>query len=186
MKFTKTIWLVIGAGIFIVALAALGMVIFQQVDEKSQLNKQLASSQSQLQSIQREPLSSQQAELEGQLNQAIPKFEALKTKLSQPVSNTVAALFDAAKTRGLVVTDMTSSSPTNESVPGATLLAMPVSVKVEGSVYQMVNYIAALNNLLKTSAIESVEITVPEQTSGDNASATSAIIQLAIYTYRGD
>ena len=185
MKLTKKFWIFVGTGVFIIALAALGMVVFQQVGEKSQMNRQLTASRSQLQKLDLVSLSSQQGELENGLSQTIPELESLKTRLSQSVSSnsTATVLFDAAKTYGLVVTGMTSTSPTDENVEGVMLVSMSVVIKVEGSVSQLVKYIAAINNLLKTSAITSVEIKVPEITNVDNASAN---IQLIIYTYRGD
>jgi uncharacterized small protein (DUF1192 family)/phosphohistidine swiveling domain-containing protein len=185
LKVSKKTWLVIGTGIFIIALAALGIVSFRQVHDKNQLNELLVSSQSVLQRNQFESLSSQQTELEERLSQITPEFEAVKAKLSQPVSSTAAAsaLFDVAKTYGLVVIEMTSSSPTNESVEGVTLSAMSVTAKVEGNMSKIGDFITALNNLLKTSAVKSVEITAPEMTNGDNASAS---IQLVVYTYRGE
>lgn len=185
IKFTKKFWIGIGIGIVIIALAALGMTAFQQVTEKNQLTRKLVSSRSQLQGLQLDSLSAKQAELENRLSQTIPELESLKARLSQPVSSnsTANVLVDAAKTYGLIVTGMTSTSPTAENVEGANLVSISVSVKVEGSVSKLVNYASALNNLLKTSAITSVEITVPETTNVDKASAT---IQLVIYTYRGD
>lgn len=185
MKLTKKFWVVIGTGVFIIALAALGTVVFQQVNEKSQLDKQLVSSQSKSQGLQLESLSSQRAGLENRLNQTKPEFESLKTQLSQPIgsSSTAAILFDGAKTYGLVVTSMTSTSPTDVNVKGAALVSMSVSIKVEGNVSKLVKYIAELNNLLKTSTITSLEMTFPKITSTDNASAT---IQMVIYAYGGE
>ena len=185
MNVSKKTWLVIGTGVFIIALVAMGIISFRQVYEKNRLNKLLASSQSVLQRNQLESMSSQQTDLEERLNRTTPEFEAVKAKLSQPVSSTTAAaaLFDVTEAYGLVVTEMTSSSQTNGSVGGATLSAMSMTARVEGDVSKMADFIAALNNFLKTSAIKSVELTIPETTNGDNASAS---IQLVIYTYRGE
>ena len=187
MKLTlnKRTWLITGLVIFVLALGALGMVGFQRFDEKSKLEKQLTKSQALLQGIRLESLSSQPAELENQLRQITPEFEAVKAKLSQPISSTAAAtaLFGTANDHGMVVTEMTSSSPTDESVEGVTLSAMSMTAKVEGKVSKMVDFITALNKILKTSAVTSVEIAVPETTNGDNATVS---IELVVYTYRGE
>lgn len=185
MKLSKTIWIAIAAGIFVIALAALGMVSIRQVDEKNRLETQLTSSQSRLQTLQTESISSQQTALEEQLNQTTPESEAVKAKLSQPVTSTAAAtaIFDAAKANNLIVTGMTSSSPADEIVAGVTLSAISMTATVEGNVSKMVGFVTGLNRLLKTSAVKSVEITVPELTNGDN---TTASIELVVYTYRGE
>lgn len=193
LKLNKKTGLFIGIGILIIVLGSLGMVSSQRLDEQSKLQKQLTTSQTRLQGIHLESLSSQPAELDKQLSQIMPEFEQVKAKLSQPVSSTAAAtaLFDVAKTYGLVVTGMTSSSPTNESLEGVTLSAMSMTAKVEGNVSKLVSFIAALNSFLKTSVVKSVEITVPEIPTGDNTTASSgdnatASIELVVYTYRGN
>ena len=185
LKLNKRVGLFIGIGIFVIVLSGLGMVSFQKFEEKNKLVQQLSTSQTRLQGIKLESLSSQPAELEKQLNQVTPEFEAVKAKLSQPVSSTAAAtaLFDTAKSHGLVVTEMTSSSPTNESVAGVTLSAISITAKVEGNLSKIVDFIPALNKLLETSAVKSVDITVPERTNGDN---TSASILMVVYAYRGE
>ena len=68
MKLSKTTVLVITAGIFIIALAGLGMVWFRQTQEQNQLSEQLASVQSRLSTVQLEQLVSRQSELSKQLN----------------------------------------------------------------------------------------------------------------------
>ncbi|MEK7353243.1 MAG: hypothetical protein AABZ77_01890, partial [Chloroflexota bacterium] len=189
----KKTGLVIGISIFVIALGILGMASFQKADEKSRLEKQFTSSQARLQGIKLESLSSQPAELEKQLSDIIPELERVKAELSQPISsaNATAAVFDVAKTHGLAVTEMTSSSSTNETVAGVTLSAISMTAKVEGKASEMVAFITALNSRLKTSVIKSVEITVPEISSTDNSSARvgdnrTASIELVVYTYRGE
>ena len=184
-KLNKKTGIIIGIIIFVIVLGFQGMTISKKLEEQSKIEKQLNTAQTRLQGIHLESLSSQPADLEKQLNQIMPEFEQVKAKLSQPVSSTAAAtaLFDVAKTYGLVVTAMTSSSPINESLAGVTLSAMSLTAKVEGNVSKLTSFIAALNNLLKTSAVKSVEITIPEMTNGDNATAS---IELVVYTYRGN
>ena len=193
LKISKKAGLIIGISAFLIATGVLGMAAFQKADEKSRLESQLTSSQARLQGIKLESLSSQPAKLEGQLNQLMPELEQVKAKLSEPISSTnaTAAVFDAARTNNLVVTGITSSSPFNESVQGVTLSSISITAKVEGKMSKMVDFIAELNRVLKTSVIKSVEITVPEINNADNITATigdntTANIELVIYTYRGE
>ena len=185
LKLTKKTGLFIGIGIFVIVLGFLGMASSKKLEEKSKLEKQLNTAQTRLQGIRLESLISQPAELEAQLNLVTPESEQVQARLSQPVSSTSAAtaLFDAAKTYGLVVTGMTSSSPKNDSLAGVTLSTMSMTVRVEGNVSKLVSFIGSLNSLLKTSVVKSVEIAVPEMTTGNN---TSANIELLVYTYRGN
>lgn len=185
MKLSKTSLLVISAGFLIIIIAGLGMVYFQKVDEQNQLSEQLALAQSGVSGMQLERLSSQQTDLEGQLSQAISQFEAVKAILSQPMSSvTVWSIsFDVAKAHDLEITEITSSGLTSDSLEGITYSVLSLTVKIEGDVPNIVNFVTQLNSYFTTGVVKSVVITVPETTNGESASAN---IEVIIYTYRGD
>ena len=185
MKLSKIGWLVITAGVLIIALAGLGVIRSQQVQQQNQLNEQLALAQSNLRGVQLEQLSSQQTELEKQLSQAKSQFEAVKAILSQPVGGIAVSsiLFDIAEAHGLEVTEITSSGLASEELEGITYSVIPLSATVEGDVPNLVNFITKLNGHLATGVIKLITITTPETASGEKASAN---IQLVVYTYRGD
>ena len=194
MKLSRKVLLLVGAGILVIALAALSLVGFQSADEKGRLGRQLAASQANLQAIRLETLSTQQADLEKRLSQTAPELDAVKSKLSQPVSSTAAAtaLFGAAKTYGLVVTGLTSTSPANESLEGSTLSAISLTATIQGNASKLGSFIKALNSALKTSAVKSVVITIPDTVSTDNTTPqitnsdnATASLDLVVYTYRG-
>lgn len=172
-------------GAFVIALAGLGMVGFQQVEEQDQLNKQFDVSQSQLGGIQLAPLSSQQVELEERLSQATSQLEAAKGILRQSASSVAAAatLFEVAETYGLVITELTSPGVAGENLEGAPLSVISLTVKVDGDVPDLVDFVTTLNRLFTTGVVKSVTITIPDEASGDNISAS---VHLAVYTYRGD
>ena len=184
MKLSKITWLVIAIGIFVIALIALGMVRFQQVDQQNQLNEELALTQSNLERIPLEQLSSQQAELEKQLSQTESQFEAVKPILSQPMGSIAASsiLFDIAKAYGLEVTKITSSSPATESLEGVNCSVISLTAKVEGDVPKLISFVTKLNSHFTTGVVRSVTITIPKTTNGEKPSAN---IELTVYTYQG-
>ena len=193
LKLNKKTGLLIGLVVFVITLGVLGWISFQNLEEKTRLEKQLTTSQTRLQAIKLEPLSSQPADLENQLSQILPEYEAVKAKLSEPVNSTnaSAAVFDVAKTYGLTVIEITSSSPTDEQVTGVTLSAISMTARVQGKASKMVSFITALNDFLKTSVFTSVEITVPEIIAADNTTISNgdnatANIKMVIYTYQGE
>ncbi len=185
MKLSKTGWLLIASGVFIITLASLGAVYSRQVDDQNQLNEKLALTQSNLRRIQIEKLSSRQAELESQLSQATSQFEAVKVMLSQPIGSAAIAsiLFDIAQAHGVEVTGMTSSRIASENLKGVTCSVISLTAKVEGDVSNLVSFVTNLNEQFATGVVKSVAITIPETASGDNATAS---IQLVVYSYRGD
>ncbi len=185
MKLSKTTWLIIAIGIFIVVGIGLGMVRSQQADQQNQLNEKLILAQSRLEQIVLEKLSSQQAELEKQLSQATSQFETVKAKLSQPVGSTAASsmLFDVAEAHGLEVTEITSTGPASGDLEGITGSILTLTAMVNGNVPNLVSLVTELNSSLKTGVVKSITITIPETTSGDNISAS---INLIIYTSQSE
>ncbi|MFC2071712.1 hypothetical protein ACFLUU_03210 [Chloroflexota bacterium] len=183
LKISKKTGLVIAIGIFVIALGSLFTVYSGQADEKMELNGQLASVQSQLSGIQLEQLSSRQAELEEQLSQATPQFEAVKDILSQPVESVTvtSALFDLAGAYGVKVIEITSPSPTAENLEGVTCSVISLTARVEGGVPNLVGFITKLNSHFTTGIVKAVKITALETASSGN---TSADIQLAVYIFQ--
>ena len=183
MKLSKRTILVIAIGIFVVVGISLGMVRSQQVQRQDELNEQLALSRSNLERVQPEKLSSQQAGLEEQLSQATSQIEAVKAILSQPVRSVGATsiLFDIAEAHGVEVTQMASSDPATESLEGITLSVISLTATVEGDVPGLVSFVNKLNSYFTTGVVKSITITIPETDSGEKASAD---IQLVVYTYQ--
>ena len=184
MKISKKTLLVIVIGIFVVVGIGLNMVRSQQDSEQSQLNEELALAQSRLAGIQLEKLSSQQAELEEQLSQATSQFEEVRAMFSQPIGSVAvtSSLFDIAKEHDVEVTEMTSSGLASDSLQGVTCSVISLTAKVEGDILNLVNFVTKLNNHFTTGVVKSIEITIPETTSGEKASAD---IQLVVYTHQG-
>lgn len=185
MKLSKRTLFVIGAGVFIIILGSLGMVCSQRVSEKNELNDKLGQTESRLQGVQLDKLSSQQAELEKQLSQTTSQFEAVRAILSQPVGSITASsiLFDIAEAHGLEVIEITSPGPASDSLEGVTCSVTSITARIEGDLPNLISFVTKLNNHLTTGVIKSITITMPETTSGEKVSAD---IKLVVYAYRGD
>ncbi len=108
MKISKTSWLLIAIGVFIIAMVGLGAVRYQQINQQNQLNGELALAEMKLNEFQLEQLSDRQGELEEQLSQTISQLEAAKAMLSQPNGSIVTSgiLFDIAEAYGVEVTEI--------------------------------------------------------------------------------
>jgi len=167
--------------------ASLGTIRSQQLDEQSELVNQLTPIQADLEQelTRTESLSLRQAELEKQLSQATSQFEKVKAVFSEPVGSIAvnSILFDIAKVYGLEVTEVTSPGPANDILEGVTCSVLPLTAEVQGDIPNLVNLITELNNSLETGVIESITITIPGTTSGDDISAS---IRMVVYFYQGD
>lgn len=185
MKLSKTSWLLLTVGIFIITFASLGAVRYQQVNRQNQLNEELTLAEARLNEFRLEQLSYRKGELEEQLSQAISQFETAKAVLSQSTGSiaTSSTLFDIAEAHGVEVTELSSSALVSEDLEGVPCSILSLTTRVEGDVSDLIGFITKLNSDLTTGVVQSVEINIPETTSEEEPSAN---IQLVIYTYEGD
>ena len=185
MKLSKTSWLLLAIGAFIIPLASLGAVHFQQVHQQNQLNEELAQAQLKLKAVQLEQLAQRQGELEKHLSQTRSQFQAARTILSQPVGSIGASstLFDIAEACSAEVIEISSPGLTSAELEGIPCSVLTLTVRVEGDVPALVSFITKLNGYLRTGVVQSAAISIPEMTSGEESSAN---IRLVVYTYQGD
>jgi len=185
LKLSKTSWLLLTIGIFIITFAGLVAVHYQQVREENRLNEELTLAEVKLNGFQLEQLSYQKGKLEKQLSQAISQFETAKAMFSQSTGSiaTTGILFDIAEAHGVEVTELGSSGPVSGELEGVPCSVLSLTARVEGDVSGLIGFITELNGDLTTGVVKSVEISIPETTSEENPSAN---IQLVVYTYQGD
>ena len=187
VKLNKKTVLIVGVACFLIALGILSAISFQKAEQRDQLQSQLNSSQTRLQVI-KPQLSSEPAELQSQLDLVAQNLDQTRARLSEPVNSTnaTAAIFEAARAFGLAVAVTTSSSTTNETMDGVPLSAFSMTTTVQGNLSRTVDFVAALNNLFRTSSIKSVQMTVADNTTPVNGDNTTSIIELVVYSYRGE
>jgi len=185
LRLSKRTGQIIAIGIVVIAFASLGTVLYDRLGEQSQLNEQLALTQSNLNRVQLKTLTSQQVELEKQLGETTSQFEAIKTIISQPLGSiaVTATLFDIAEAHNVEVIQMSSPSPTDSALEGVTYSVISLTAEVEGDVLNLVSFVKALNSFFTTGVINSVMITIPQT---NNREKSLADIELFVYTYRGD
>lgn len=190
MKLGKTSWLILGAGIFVIVFASLGTINSQRLQERSQLNEELAIAVARLNKLQLAELSSNKERLEMQLEQTISQFEAAKATLTQP---TIAIdvsdnLYRIAEAAGVEITEISSTGLTNGDLEGITTSVLPFTTTVEGNVSNLINFVTRLNADFMTGVVKSVEITSPNATSSNTTGEDKprANIRLVVHTYQGD
>lgn len=183
LKLTKTSWLIIIVGVFIIFLVGLGIIRSQQVQEQNALKEKLAVAQSKLQAIQLDQLAYRQEELEQQLSETISQSKAGRTILSEPIGSIIISdiLFDIAEANNVEITSIVSSGMAQNKLEGVPCLTLPLITEVEGEVTDLVGFVTQLNEDLATGVIQSLQMTIP--TTPDRL--PSANIELIVYTYQG-
>ena len=184
MKLSKTSWLMLTIGIFIIAFASLGIARFQQVQEQNQLEAELSVAERRLDNFQLEQFYSQKNELEEQLDRAISQLKAAKDNLGQSIESieVTDSLFEIVKACGVEVTEISSSGIASDKLEGITCSILRLAIRVEGDVPNLISFITKLNDDFTSGVVKSAEITIPETAGADKSLAD---IQLVVYTYRG-
>ena len=81
MKLSRTAWLILGIGIFVIALGSLFAIYFQQGNKQEQLNNSLLAAQATLPKV-----VSEKEDWERQLNQLENQLAQLESELAQATS----------------------------------------------------------------------------------------------------
>jgi hypothetical protein len=81
MKISKASWMILGAGVFIIALAGLGVARSGQVQEQKKVTADLAVNTARLNKLQITPAPPQTGELEEEIKDTQSLTEEIKAKL---------------------------------------------------------------------------------------------------------
>jgi hypothetical protein len=185
LRFSKTAWLIIGIGVFLIAFGTLFVGYLRLSGEQERLEDKLSSDKALLSQLtsQREGLANQLAQAESSLYSGIEYDEMF---------------FDIVQSCGLEMVNLTASEPTDVEIAGvaSTATTFKVEVRAAGSppftkadISQNIANMLALINIIATdnhfnaTAIDLVSIEAPEPAQeGENPSAT---ITLIIYSPQG-
>ncbi len=177
MKITKTSWLILALGIFVITFASLGAARSQKLNEGQQISEELAMAEMRLSKLDLTELTAKQDGLQEQIKQAAQQRETAKATLSQrndsiTISDSV---FSIARTSGVVVTQIGSSSLTRSKLDKLSCLSLPLTVSVQGEVPNLIDFIMSLNNDLLTGIVKSAQITIPKAADGTTDNVTGNV-----------
>ena len=183
IKLSKTSWLILAAGVFIVILAGLGLTRSQQLSEQNQLDEALASTTARLSMLEASQLKLEEAELRQRLDETMVEFEEAKDRLHQTVVSVdiTDELFRIAEYSDVEIMSMMSSAQSDGKLGPIPCLTTSISANIRGSTSDLIDFVLNLNSGYTTGIVRSVNISIPEDTS-DNSTAA---ITLFIYSYEG-
>jgi len=207
MKISKTAWLILGIGIFIIAFASLYVVYFQQGREQERLSDSLSVAQQTLPKLASEKddwerqltqLGSQLARLKSELARATSLLADSKTSFPKSVESIEYGerLFKIADGWGLEIIRFTASEPGDQKVEvevgdikveDVTYFVTSFTVDVEGEVTDILDFIntIATDEYFINATVVEVDMVVPELAS-EEEEEPSATIKLDIYGYKGE
>lgn len=201
-KISKKFWLATLVGIAILAFAGLGMGYSYQGREQGRLNQELEQAQLILKNA-GSNLSSEKQQLEQKLSQTNSEIGSLKKQLTANVESieVVDYLFFVAERTGMVVLNVSVSSPQTIKLNNINYRMSSVAVRLQGIMPDLLDFINKWCDENRTSVIESVQSAMTESSSDnstDNATVTDqgqimpergiivATLKLVVYSYAGD
>lgn len=189
LKLSKTSWLILSAGIFIMVLTGLGVARNQQIQDQSQIEAELIVSEARLTRSGAE----QQRHLVDELTQLIKESElqvgeVVEWLRATVVSADVAEEFYAIAEYSTVEVMEFKTTFVNEELLGDIgVFGTTVTAEIEGSMGQVVDCVINLNNHFATGYTASVQINVDNIPGGDDLLGEArASITMTIYSDEGE
>lgn len=184
LKLSKTSWLILSAGIFLVMLAGLGITRSGQIKQQDKLAADLSTSQLRLDKLDTTQLKLQSDELQQQLTDSQQQLIGAKDKLRQKINSVDVTdkLFEVANYYSVNVTIMGTTSIAQQPYQGIPCSVISVSASADGMLSDIINFIDGLNNNFSTGYVESAQMQVADSSSNDTSSAS---ISLIVYSYEG-
>ncbi len=213
LKLSRTAWLILSIGIFVVALGGLFMVYRGQVAQQQELNSKLSQAQATLPPLvsQREELESQLAGLENDMAQTTSLLESARAKFPESVDGIEygEVLFNIAENSDLKIVTLTASGTEDEEVDGIIYSITLFEVVVKGEVDDVLDFVHVISTSdgfttttgelidFTTTTVELVDIGVPDPLSEeakedmtaaeiDEAESPSAAIKITVFSYKGE
>jgi len=210
MKLSKTAWLILGIGIFIIAFVCLYVVYSRQRDEEQWQRDSLLAAQNNLSQLisQKEDTESQLTQSESQLTQSESQLAQATSLLNATEANFPESvesieydeeLFKIADDCDLEIVSLTATEPGEKEGEGVNFSSATFAVRVKGEVADILKFVntIATNMDFTNATVESVNMRIPEPlTREEKAGLTtaeikerempSASITLIIYGYQGE
>ncbi|OGO43149.1 MAG: hypothetical protein A2137_08075 [Chloroflexi bacterium RBG_16_58_8] len=181
-KLSKTSWLILTTGVFLVVLIGLGVTRSQQIKEQSALDEKIKTSQTIIDKLQTTELLQQVEDLQAQVEEEQTLLEEAKQRLNQTVvsADVTERFFDIADYSNVTVLNIGTSSIGTDTVDGVHLSLTTLTSAVQGDLYDIVDFVINLNHGYPTGFVKTTQISVPDPT---GAELPTANIQMAVYSY---
>jgi hypothetical protein len=182
VKFSKTTWIFLGVGVFLLAAFILGWIYVQQIDQQQKLASRLSQAQKSLALIRFDDLNASKDSYTRQISQYTAQIKETKALLTCLKNNLDASddILASARSAGIKITEMSSSGLGSEDLSGTPCHVTPITFKVTGDLNMLADYIADLSQIFPTGIVKASKIDRDLTTGKYKAS-----ISLVIYNYKG-
>jgi hypothetical protein len=195
VKFSKSSWIFLVAGIVIIAGISLIMTRTQQTDQQKKLQAELDEARQKISQIKIDDMVLQKTQLTQQLTNYNSDQKNIKTKLTSSLDsiNVTGSVLEAAKEYSVNIKEIVSSGVSSTDLGGIKCEALSVNLRAGGSLRDIADFVGNLTRIFPTGIIKSAEIEIKETTplSGSDIPLESPVekatvnVNLIIYNYKG-
>jgi hypothetical protein len=161
MKISKASWMILGAGIFIIVLAGLGLTRSGQITQYEALSENLSVNTARLNNFKADRLQTQVEEYQQQLNDTLDQVNEVKDKLKQTVISVDVAdkFYDIASFCEVTVVNLSTTKISVEPYASIDCDAIMVSGQIRGTRENVIKLIIALNDNYPTGFVRTAQVT---------------------------
>lgn len=183
MKLSKASWMILGAGIFIIVLAGMGVARSGQLKTQASINEELAVVSTRLNNVNSNQFQMEISELEQQLKDINGQVVEAKDRLKQNIISVDVSekFYDIADYYHITITSFSSTTISDSALMNIGCEMISVSATVDGKLTDMINFIIGLNNNYATGFAGSAQLSVSQVTGQDYAAAN---VQMTVYTLK--
>jgi len=182
MKISKASWMILGAGVFIIALTGLGVARYGQVQEQKKLTSELALSTTRLNKLGVNTAQPQIDELKEDVKDVQKRIGEIKARLLQSVISVDVTdkFYEIAGFYKVSVTGIGTSAMSAQPFEDISCDVISLSASVSGTMEDIVDFIKGLNDNFSTGFIRSAQLDVSDPL------ASVVSVQMTVYSYRGN
>jgi hypothetical protein len=160
LKLSKTSWLILAAGVFLVVLAGLGLTRSQQVKEQTKVTSDLDLATKKLSTVQIATLSQQLETLKTKVDENRTLLNNAQSHLHQTVISVDVSdqFFQIAAFCSVNVTTFTTTTIAQNKFDNVIFSTISLSATVQGQKMDIVKFITTLNNDYITGNVQSAQI----------------------------
>jgi hypothetical protein len=183
LKLSKTSWLILSAGVFVVVLAGLGITRSQQMQEQGKLSQELGISQKSLDNLQVNDLKVRLDELQQRTEEAELQLDEARSRLDKTVVSVDVTdeFFSIAHYCGVIIMTMNNSPIKSTKFEGVGLQTTSLTATAYGDLDSILQFVMSLNNDFTTGLVRSFQIDINE----DPDVLPTLSVQMVIYSYEG-
>lgn len=207
MKISKTTWIILIVGVFLILGSSIGWIYYQQLNQQNAIDADIAAAKETLAGINFDDLNRQKAEISKDMSAAEDDLEDIQKDLYTALDSIQITdiLLSEAQYYDISIKEMSSSGEASASVAAIHYNTLDFVLNVEGTMKNIKLYVERINELFPTSASSYVqmdrieeeetesETEEEEETEGETITVEpeeitlmKGKISLVIYSYEGE